>query len=59
MFIFREPEIKVDGVYYQTRRMEEGTLQTCQGLGSRRDPKDADEDGSSRREEKCECHGSS
>ena len=29
MFIFREPEIKIDGVYYQ-EKMEEGTLPTSQ-----------------------------
>lgn len=33
MFIFREPEINIDGVYYQ-EKLEEGTLPTQSSLDS-------------------------
>ena len=60
MFIFREPEIQIDGVYY-LERMEEGTLPTpsSQGSSSRRHLKDVTVDNSRRssHELKRESHG--
>jgi hypothetical protein len=60
MFIFREPEINIDGVYYQ-EKLEEGTLstQSSQESTSRRHPKDVTVDNSrvSSQELKREFHG--
>ncbi|KAK1826389.1 formate transporter [Podospora conica] len=63
MFIFREPEIKIDGVYYQ-EKMEEGSLPTqsnlsSQGSSSRRHLKDVTVDNSRRSSHdlKREFHG--